>query len=255
MAIFNPQIQPTGVPDYSSYSRVVEAPQANKTVGQALSLAGDAIEGGVKLADTWVKADINEEVRQKVETERDKYTAALEAKKAETELLQLKGSGKGDPSLVDKEDTAPVPPSLESGITGATMLGEANAQGKMNDTMYTARLTAIAKQLRAQYPGYVDYIDERISKISGMDPANAYYKNLMQDINYAQAKAAGAANKDLTLADRYLYIPGVAAVGEEMRTKGVTTENSARLRGMISDYLVKDEARKSAQADLALALL
>src|SRR5258707_2375647 len=44
-------------------------------------------------------------------------------------------------------------------------------------------LNSLAKQLRAQYPGYKDYIDEQIKAVSGVDPANAVMRNLLEDIN------------------------------------------------------------------------
>jgi len=45
-------------------------------------------------------------------------------------------------------------------------------------------LNALAKRLRSQYPGSVDFIDgSDIIKFSGVDPANAFYQNLLQDIN------------------------------------------------------------------------
>jgi hypothetical protein len=53
----------------------------------------------------------------------------------------------------------------------------------MNDTLYTGALNSLAKQLRSQYPGYRDYIDEQIQSVSGMNPANAFMKNLLEDIN------------------------------------------------------------------------
>jgi hypothetical protein len=51
--------------------------------------------------------------------------------------------------------------------------------------LYTANLYALTKQLRAEYPGHRDFIDQQIARISGKNPANAFMDNLLSDINRA----------------------------------------------------------------------
>ena len=82
-----------------------------------------------------------------------------------------------------------VPDGLQAGLDRSAKYGAASATGnKINDTFYSARLAAEASGLRSTWSGYKDYIDEQFHKYSGMDPANAYYKNLMQDINTLAAR-------------------------------------------------------------------
>ena len=71
-----------------------------------------------------------------------------------------------------------------------------------------------AKQLRAQYPGYREYIDQKVSEASGLPVANAYYKNLMQDINHQLMQIAGG-NKDPieALVMKNLDVPGITEPG------------------------------------------
>jgi len=191
---FNPQVPPTQDPNYLNYSRVVDAPPADKTAGMAISAVGDAITGVVGLADSVVKGVLDDKVRISVEGHRDAQTQALERIRREQQNGTIPtGSPAGDlTSTEDGVETAPE--ALDSSISRAENLGSARSQGavRVNDTYYTMQLNSIAKQLRAQYPGYRDYIDEKFSKIAGMDPANAYYKNLMQDIN-TRTKAADTA--------------------------------------------------------------
>lgn len=194
--VFNPQIQPTNDPNYLGYSRSVEAPAPNQATKMALETLGATGEGLIGLADTTVKKSLDDTVRKTVETHRDSYTSALQSVRNQQNAGLIPVAGSTD-SLMDANASMDVPDGLSAGLDRAANIGAAAGQSnnRINDTLYTANLTAAAKQLRAQYPGYKDYIDERFSKISGMDPANAYYKNLMEDINRTAAKAGQEANK------------------------------------------------------------
>jgi len=70
-------------------------------------------------------------------------------------------------------------------------LGVAQVQnlGKVNDTQYTMQVNSLLKQLRTQYPGFKDYIDTEMKSYSGIDPANAVMKNLLEDINHNATNA------------------------------------------------------------------
>jgi hypothetical protein len=63
------------------------------------------------------------------------------------------------------------------------MLDSGRANGKISETAYLGRLDALAKDLRSRYPGYREYIDTEIQKVTGVNPANAYLKSLLGDIN------------------------------------------------------------------------
>lgn len=187
MAVFNPNVPDPNVsdPNYLNYSRVVDAPPADKTAGMAFAAAGDALTGGVEIAEGIQKQIINDKVREAVETQRDAQTSALERIRSEQKAGLIPG-GNPNGSLLDTgEEASSAPESLEASLDRADTIGAARAQGanRINDTYYTMNLSSLAKNLRNQYPGHKDYIDERFAKIAGMDPANAYYKNLMEDIN------------------------------------------------------------------------
>src|SRR5882757_6453549 len=187
MAVFNP-LEPTNDPNYLNYSRGAEGGGVDKSTGIALETAGKAIEGVAEIADTGVKGYLKDKVRGTVEKERNDYTNYLQTLKQIAQTNTIPGAGDGD-SMLDANASMDVPDGLQAGLDRAGKYGAVSATGnKINDTLYTARLASEASGLRSTWSGYKDYIDEQFHKYSGMDPANAYYKNLMQDINYLASK-------------------------------------------------------------------
>jgi hypothetical protein len=165
---FNPN-NPQGNDDMPSYLRGYSEPisnvEANKSSGIALNTLGTAIEGGASLVSDVAKEWVSKDVRDTVEPIRNDFTHQLElARDAQT-------SG------------ADLPTAVNTGLDKVDALHSALANGKINDTYYDLNLKSAVTNLRAKYPGYVDLIDQRVSAITGVNPANAYVNNLMQDLN------------------------------------------------------------------------
>lgn len=192
MAIFNPQVQPTNDPNYLGYSKGIEGGfGVDKSTGMALDTLGDSLKEGVTIADTAVKDTLKDDIRRTVEKQRGDYTQYLETLKgiAQTNVIP----GAGTDSILDANASMDIPDGLEAGLDRAKAMGAATGTGnRINDTLYSANLASSASELRAKWPGYKDYIDQKFSEYSGFNPANAYYKNLMQDINTLAART----NKD-----------------------------------------------------------
>lgn len=181
MAIFNPEPAAVNTPEWLRQTHPVEQPKSDTSTGQILNTVGQGLEEGVKIVDTGIKQDIKTQVDTGVDKLRDETTAQLIALRN----TQIGNQAGQQPSLLPDDGTDTPPPNLQAGLSRLNTLGVAMAQngGKSNDTLYTGALNAQAKQLRSQYPGYRDYIDEQIKSISGVDPANAFMRNLMEDIN------------------------------------------------------------------------
>lgn len=197
MAIFNPEPPSINPPDWTNVTKPISQPEADKSTGILLHTIGEGAEDIVKIADTGIKEDIKKQVDTGVDKLRDATTAQLVALRN----TQIGNQAGQQPSLLPDDGTGNPPPvSLQSGIDRINTLGTAMAQngGKTNDTLYSGALAAQAKQIRAQYPGYRDYIDEQIKSISGMDPANAFMKNLMEDINRSSENSKTQQNAVLT---------------------------------------------------------
>lgn len=180
MAAFDVTPPAVNPPDWTRVTRPVEQPESNKSLGMTLSTVGTGISEGADLAKNTMQSFLKEKIETGVNQLRDTFTDAYQTiKTAQNTLIPDQQQ-----SLVDATKPA-VPGGLQNGIDRINQLGVAQVQnaGKLNDTLYTMQLNALTKQLRNQYPGFRDYIDEQVKSVSGIDPANAVMKNLLEDIN------------------------------------------------------------------------
>jgi hypothetical protein len=184
MAPVNPQLQPINPPEWTNISRPISDIPADKSKALTIAAATDTLDTGVHVAESIDQDTIKEKTRAGVESIRDATTLAYENVRSSL----IKGQ-QPDPKAAEiaglslmKANPA-VPDALQAGLDRAEDLGTARAQGTLraNDTLYTGALNGLAKQLRAEYPGHKDFIDEQIARISGKNPANAYMDNLLQD--------------------------------------------------------------------------
>lgn len=60
-------------------------------------------------------------------------------------------------------------------------LQQAREEGKLTESHYWARAQSLVRQLRGKYPGYRDVIDDKIGGITGVRPANALRRSLMEE--------------------------------------------------------------------------
>lgn len=256
MAVFNPDVPQgrDGMPNYFRYSEPVSDIQADKSKGIALAGAGTAIEGAAELAKTTAHDIINKDVRETVEPIRDDFTKQLEAVRAAQNNIVPNAvqttSGNSVGGTAASFAQAPTPPAIDSGLSKVQSIQDAFTNGKINDTYYDQRLKTGVTELRSRYPGFVDYIDQKVSSITGVNPANAYITNLMQDINHAVSSKKTEADKVLDIA----------------RTKGINYDKGYQMyqglkNGTVSEdkYMewygeenVKDTQRERALGDLNL---
>lgn len=190
MASFNPQVQPQNAPDWTNVTKPVSPLDADKSKGITLSTIGTGIEEGTKLAESTAEDYLKEKVSAGVDALRDTSLLAYQnIRDSQTsgqplDPAALKTAG-FDGSLLKGGNTN-IPQDLQAGLDRAENIGLAKSQrGAANDTLYTSQLYALTKQLRSEYPGHKDFIDQQISRISGKNPANAYMDNLLYDINRA----------------------------------------------------------------------
>jgi hypothetical protein len=194
------------MPNYFKYSSPISSVEADKSSGLALATVGQGVEGLAGLAETTAKDIINKDVRNSVEPIREEFTSTLEQARAAQQgniipapVQTATGSQANDRTLVMNTST-PAPAAIEAGLGKVQSIQAAMENGKVNDTYYDQRLKAAVTDLRSKYPGFVDYIDQKVSSITGINPANAYVQNLMQDINRAQSNKKTEFDKSLDLA-------------------------------------------------------
>lgn len=191
MSVFNPQVPGSQDPNYLGYAKVIDAPSPDQSTGLALSTAAQGLEGFVKVTDASIKVGAENEAYKRIDPERNKFTSGLETIKSNLQTSAIPApvqtaAGTTTGNILDANasmDMPEVPDGIDQGIERIAQLKSAQKAAAINDTEFSSKVLSIATQMRAQYPGYRDYVDEQVSKISGMPVANSYYKNLMQDIN------------------------------------------------------------------------
>lgn len=176
-----------------------EAKYSGEGLGTLFEGIGNLFKQGVNAADTFLKKQIDDKVYSAVDAERNEYTQQLEQTKAPDTGDTAFGLASSDTLVhTDPKTGKPITPGapmdiiqqgasapdgIDKGMNRLGTIVEARANDKMTETAYIGNLNSIVKGLRTQYPGYREYIDEQVSKVTGMIPANAYVKSLIQDIN------------------------------------------------------------------------
>lgn len=196
MAQFNPTVPPTSDPNYLRLSQGYK----DETAEVALKGLGTLVGEGIKAADTLTKQGLQQEIWDKINPIREEETA---------KLLLGRGMAQSQPGanetgtdtpldILGYQEEKTVPESVKDRVAQIRELTNARANGKPSATEYQMRLNAVAKELRAQYPGYREYIDNQVSNIVGGDPANKAITSLMGDIAAAQSGTNAEKNKVLS---------------------------------------------------------
>lgn len=189
----NPQVGAVQPPRF--FSEPLKDFQFANTTGAALKATGDILEGAIKGSDEVVKAFVRDDVRKEVEPQKYAYEEALSGGLKYTQNALSPTPTRDQVPAGQSENTEdplslapPYPDNLPNDIrqlpnTLASLQG-ARASGKLSETDYYARLSTTAKDIRSRYPaGYREYIDAQIQQVTGVDPANAYIKSVIGDIN------------------------------------------------------------------------
>ena len=209
MAVFNPGVEEgkDKMPSYlKGYSDSITQPKGDTSTGMYLSTAAAGVEGLAGLVETTAKDIINKDVRSTVEPIREDFTKTLEQATAVQKnsvvpaAVQTSQGPSTDIMGANASIDRPIPQSVENGLGRVEAIQSAMANGKVNDTYYDLRLKNAVTDLRSKYPGFVDYIDSRVSAITGINPANAYIQNMMQDLNARVSAKKTEADKVLDLA-------------------------------------------------------
>lgn len=231
---FNPDTADVSPGNYLGLSKPLDNFNLSSVLGEALKGTGTLIEESVKSADILLKASVVKDVNEKVIPEREAFTDALKGATAyvknvgiqpniATDAINEGGSPEGMPiqaadapeSLIAPERELPI--NLKELPDRLDAVHSARNNGKISDTDYDGRMAAIAKDIRAKYPvAYRDYIDSEISKVTGVDPANAYIKGMISDINSFMTNKDHERNA--SLADmRHAAVKGIAGADENWK--------------------------------------
>lgn len=167
MAEFNPDVGNAPAPDFTGVSR---GTGPNRAFEALFSGVGNALEQGVRTADTYIQNKIEDDARYGFESQNQEFGL----------------------------DSDVVPSEITQTSEGLSALALAHQQGKVTPEYYYQRLTATMKGLRAKYPGYEKEVDNIIQNVTGTRPANAFRDALFQNIASAQQAAASSQTKTQT---------------------------------------------------------
>lgn len=167
MAEFNPDVGDAPAPDFTGVSRETGP---NRAFEALFSGVGNALEQGVRTADTYIQNKIEDDARYGFESQNKEFGL----------------------------DSDVVPSEITQTSEGLSALALAHQQGKVTPEYYYQRLTATMKGLRSKYPGYEKEVDNIIQQVTGTRPANAFRDALFQNIASAQQAAASSQTKTET---------------------------------------------------------
>lgn len=228
MADFTPQIPNQSDPNWWALSKGIKQPEADKSKAALIEGVTHVGEGAVKGADFAIKQSKEDEIHAFVDKEQKDFTDTLSLKNAQVQLSKSKGgtaasadeserpdvsetgidlSGVGlGPGGVgvkgsDTSKSTKMPVDLEQLPGDLGKLESARANGKISPTLYYQRLYSKLQAMRSQNPGYRDYIDQTMEKTTGINPANAYMRSLIGDINSLTTAKSAEDTKKMALID------------------------------------------------------
>ena len=220
----NPGLPGVQEPQFLHYSRGLEAPSST---GDLFKNIGTAVTQAVAGVDNFFKARIDREAHEEIDPIRDRAQANL-----------LGGGG-----------SQPIPGEITNAAKGLGVLQQAANTGAITPAYYQMQLDAVAKGLRARYPGYRDHIDQVVSNITGGTPAN----KIIADLFHAQAQVGANKEQDL----QYHLIKELAntdpenKVGSFRQRTGVNPSNDQMLQ-WVSDLKGKQFAQQARELDFKL---
>lgn len=229
MAIFNPTVPDTQDPNWLGWSKSITQPEGNKSTALAIGAVGEGLGDALKLADTSMKSIIEDDIYDKAKAEQSNYQQRLASAdetirnarlnpvaagpNAASSAANTGAALQGDQNILNTPTSPQVPNALQNLPVQVDTLGAARANGKLSETDYYARLDTMAKDFRSKYPGYKEFIDSTMQKVTGVDSANKYIQSVLGDINTFATNTNAERSKVIT----ELQKPEVAGSPEGQR--------------------------------------
>lgn len=155
-------------------TQTMTPPNANPdtTYGKLFEGVGDVLNTAVKGTDEAIKGHVRDDLYAQLDKIRDQFGVA----KAQADPTQGKILGGAS------AEGTPLPLAVKKLGNRIDGLQEAYKSGALSDSYYWSKMEAEVRQIRAQYPGYRDYVDQEVAKVLGTTPANALRRSLLQDV-------------------------------------------------------------------------
>lgn len=238
---------------------------------------GSAIQDTASTLDTGIKTYLKEDLSNQIDKVRQDFGINQASDIAATGQppTQAKGdstslaSQLGSPSLTGQGVTGAPGTGGSAGINGAkpgqikgsppgvaklgtTMdsLTTAYNSGRLSESYYWARMESIVRQMRSNFPGYRDEIDQYVSQKLGTTPANALRRSLLFDLDQQErAKYANANSNQSWINQNDKYIVQV----QPDFFKNPNSMPFGELRARVAMLKANEEQTKAARERIGLS--
>jgi len=188
-------LQPlASVPDLSTKTITPDF-KPNTTTGTAIKGLGDLGSAALSLTDAVIQQKATDTLRKGIDDIRDGFGVAQAADQSSGIARAVGAGGAEGVSLQTADASANQPIAINRLGNRVEGLTESYKQGGLSNSAYYAKLEAYVREVKAQFPGYGEIIDQKVSNIVGTTPANALRQSLLQDVTALQTKVAGQNDK------------------------------------------------------------
>lgn len=168
MAKFNPSSgQGEVVPNFTGDSKGIRSDdaRADTSFANLFEGLGEGVLLGVNAIDQSIQANIQSDIE-----------VGLDQLDADFGVDSAANLGE-----VMEAEVANLPANISDSFVHLQGLQQAREDGTLPESHYWARAQSLVRQLRGKYPGYREIIDDKIASITGVRPANALRRSLMQE--------------------------------------------------------------------------
>lgn len=241
MAKFNPDVSQVQDGKYLDSSKGIEVARPNSAFEKLFEGVAGLGDGIVK---AWDESNVNDIKQQTV--------AGVDQIRSEVGVDQATDKAAGGNTLIPNQNGSPVPGAITKAGDDVSRLRDAYNQGKINDSYYWGRVNALAKQIRTQYPGYRDQIDQTFSGVTGANPANALRKAIQSDFDASQSALQAASNKEDTYVNQKADIIGQVAPDYFQRKAAGNPYNFDEIRDRVMKRETLNQIRSQEASELDL---
>src|SRR5258707_7098577 len=185
MAPLAPPIQEIYEPDYLRMPHSIAGVSPDEsgkilgeTIGKGLTQAGHVVD---KTTESYLDDAIHSQIDPEMEKKNQDLAATIQMVQKGT-VADDQGNPVNFTDLLNKPASERTPTDLKNLETMATNLRQGREHGVYNDTYFRMKMDTVAKDFRSRFPGFRDYIDEKIKGAEG-STANQLAQSQIQTLN------------------------------------------------------------------------
>jgi muramidase (phage lysozyme) len=172
MSLSQTRVNPSQDPNYTGASRGPLDISPNRSTGIALQGLANVVQTGTQAVDETIKRNIQQDIW-------GGYDQEIGAQGNDA-YVEYQAGRDGTPL-----NSAHLPSTITGKGQTLAKLQQARDEGRISDAYYFGRLDSMTRELRAKYPGYREDIDNMVSSITGVQPANALRRSILAEMELA----------------------------------------------------------------------